>query len=150
MPKALITGVTGQDGSYLTEFLLGKGYEVHGLVRRLDAVERSWLSPLTRDPNVYNRRLFFHAGDLTDHTAVRAIVEKTAPDEMYHLAAQSHVSRSFDDPHTTCDVIAMGTAFRPGGAKRTLHTADVTKFGGPVKVEIAGLGTLENPVTRYP
>jgi GDPmannose 4,6-dehydratase len=109
MPKALITGVTGQDGSYLTEFLLGKGYEVHGLVRRLDSIERSWLSKLSRDPGIHNKRLFFHPGDLTDFNSVRGVVEKTAPDEVYHLAAQSHVNRSFDDPHSTCDVTAMGT-----------------------------------------
>jgi GDPmannose 4,6-dehydratase len=109
MPKALITGVTGQDGSYLTEFLLGKGYEVHGLVRRLDVVERSWLSQVSRDSNIHSKRLFFHAGDLTDLNSIRGIVEQTAPDEVYHLAAQSHVGRSFDDPHATCDVTAMGS-----------------------------------------
>lgn len=109
MKIALITGITGQDGSYLTELLLKQGYKVHGLVRRSSTLERSRLSHLYTDSNVYNRRLFLHYADILDPTTIRRIVQKTAPDEFYHLAAQSHVGLSFDIPESTCETIAMGT-----------------------------------------
>jgi GDPmannose 4,6-dehydratase len=109
MPKALITGITGQDGSYLTELLLGKGYEVHGIVRRTSSLDRSRLEGFYRDPEIYNKRLFLHYGELTDQTTLRRILFKVAPDEVYHLAGQSHVGLSFEIPESTCEMTAMGT-----------------------------------------
>jgi GDPmannose 4,6-dehydratase len=109
MPKALITGITGQDGSYLTELLLEKGYEVHGIVRRTSTLGRSRLDVLYQDPEIYNKRLFLHYGELTDQTTMRRIILKAAPDEIYHLAGQSHVGLSFEIPESTCEMTAMGT-----------------------------------------
>ncbi|MEP3477700.1 MAG: GDP-mannose 4,6-dehydratase [Fuerstiella sp.] len=106
---ALITGITGQDGSYLTELLLDKGYEVHGLVRRSSSLERSRLQHLYLDDTIYNKRLFLHYAGLDDATTIRRIVAKTQPDEFYHLAGQSHVGLSFEIPESTCDTTAMGT-----------------------------------------
>jgi len=109
MPKALITGITGQDGSYLTELLLGKGYEVHGLVRRTSTLDRSRLDHLYSDPQIYNKRLFLHYGELSDTTPLRRTLQKVMPDEIYHLAGQSHVGLSFEIPETTCEMTALGT-----------------------------------------
>jgi GDPmannose 4,6-dehydratase len=109
MPKALITGITGQDGSYLTELLLSKGYEVHGLVRRTSSLDRSRLDHLYSDPGVYNKRLFLHYGELSDTTPLRRTLQKVAPDEIYHLAGQSHVGLSFEIAETTCEMTALGT-----------------------------------------
>lgn len=109
MPKALITGITGQDGSYLTELLLSKGYEVHGVVRRTSTLDRSRLDIHYRDPDIYNKRLFLHYGELTDQTTMRRVLLKVAPDEIYHLAGQSHVGLSFEIPESTCEMTAMGT-----------------------------------------
>lgn len=109
MAKALITGITGQDGSYLTELLLEKGYDVHGVVRRTSTLERSRLDHLYRDPNIYNKRLFLHYGELNDPTTLRRVLTKVEPDEIYHLAGQSHVGLSFEIPETTADMTAMGT-----------------------------------------
>jgi len=106
---ALVTGITGQDGSYLTELLLDKGYEVHGLVRRSSTLERSRLSHLYADDQIYNRRLFLHYADLSDPTTIRRVVTKVQPREFYHLAGQSHVGLSFDIPESTCDTTAIGT-----------------------------------------
>src|SRR3954452_16550641 len=109
MVKALITGITGQDGSYLTDLLLEKGYEVHGVVRRTSTLERSRLDHLYNDPEIYNRRLFLHYGDLSDATTMRRVLFKVAPEEIYHLAGQSHVGLSFEIPETTCEMTALGT-----------------------------------------
>ncbi len=109
MPRALITGITGQDGSYLTELLLGKGYEVHGAVRRTSNLDRSRLQHLYHDPAMYGKRLFLHYADLDDATTFRRVLVKAAPDELYHLAGQSHVGLSFEIPESTCDMTAMGT-----------------------------------------
>ncbi len=109
MPTALITGITGQDGSYLTELLLAKGYDVHGLVRRTSSLDRSRLDHLYKDPNLYNKRLFLHYGELSDTTPLRRTLQKVAPDEIYHLAGQSHVGLSFEIPETTCEMTAVGT-----------------------------------------
>ncbi len=106
---ALITGITGQDGSYLTEFLLQRGYEVHGIVRRSSTLERSRLSHLYTDESVYNRRLFLHYADLMDPTTIRRIVRRVQPQEFYHLAGQSHVGLSFEIPESTADLTAMAT-----------------------------------------
>ncbi|QDT03509.1 GDP-mannose 4,6-dehydratase [Rubripirellula lacrimiformis] len=109
MPTALITGITGQDGSYLAERLLAKGYTVHGLVRRNSSTVRTRLDPLFYDKDVYNERLFLHYADLDDVTTIRRILHKTMPDELYHLAGQSHVGASFEIPESTCQFTAMGT-----------------------------------------
>lgn len=106
---ALITGITGQDGSYLTELLLDKGYEVHGIVRRSSSIERIRLNPLYEQESVYGKRLFLHYADLTDTTTIRRIVVKVRPDEFYHLAGQSHVGLSFEIPESTCELTAMAT-----------------------------------------
>jgi GDPmannose 4,6-dehydratase len=107
--RALITGVTGQDGAYLTELLLGKGYDVHGIVRRASLFNTDRIDHLYQDPHVHGPRLTLHHGDLADGTALRRVLEAVAPDEIYHLGAQSHVRVSFDIPEFTADVVAMGT-----------------------------------------
>jgi GDPmannose 4,6-dehydratase len=106
---ALITGVTGQDGSYLTEFLLGKGYAVHGLVRRASLFNTDRIDHIYHDPHVSGANLSLHYGDLTDGTALRRVLEKVDPDEVYNLGAQSHVKVSFETPEYTGDVVALGT-----------------------------------------
>ncbi len=109
MPTALITGITGQDGSYLTELLLAKGYTVHGLVRHSSSIKRTRLDPLFFDKEIYDNKLFFHYADLDDTTTIRRVLLKTEPDELYHLAGQSHVGASFEIPESTCQFTAMGT-----------------------------------------
>ncbi len=109
MPRSLITGITGQDGSYLTELLLEKGHEVHGVVRRTSSLERSRLNHLYCDPKIYGVRLFLHYADLDDPTTLRRILNQVLPDELYHLAGQSHVGLSFEIPESTCEETAMGT-----------------------------------------
>ena len=106
---ALITGITGQDGSYLTELLLEKGYEVHGVARPTNSRENSRLGHLLNDSAIYNRRLFLHYTDLNDSTAPHRILSLISPDEIYHLAGQSHVGLSFDKIESTCEITAMGT-----------------------------------------
>ena len=109
MKKALITGITGQDGSYLTELLLDKGYEVHGIFRRCSTFNTDRIDHLYVDAHDPSARLFLHAGDVADGTGLRHIVGKVQPDEVYNLAAQSHVRISFDQPEYTADVTATGT-----------------------------------------
>jgi GDPmannose 4,6-dehydratase len=106
---ALITGITGQDGSYLTEFLLNKGYMVHGIIRRSSTFNTSRIDHLYNDPHDLTGRLFLHYGDLADATGLRRILEQVQPDEVYNLAAQSHVKVSFEQPEYTADVVALGT-----------------------------------------
>src|ERR1043165_514667 len=106
---ALITGITGQDGSYLAELLLGKGYTVHGVVRRTSNLLRSRIEELRHDANVYGKSLFLHYGDLSDVTTLRRIFSEVHPTEIYHLAGQSHVGLSFDIPESTCEEIGMAT-----------------------------------------
>lgn len=106
---ALITGITGQDGSYLAELLLAKGYQVHGIVRRSSSLDRVRLSALYQDPQIYGARLHLHYADLTDTTTIRRIVMKVQPTEFYHLAGQSHVGLSFEIPESTCELTAMAT-----------------------------------------
>ena len=110
MKKALITGITGQDGSYLAELLLEKGYEVHGIVRRSSSFNRERIEHLIQNKDIYRTTLFLHYGDLTDSSALNRILEKVGPDEIYNLAAQSHVRISFDMPEYTADVDALGVA----------------------------------------
>jgi GDPmannose 4,6-dehydratase len=107
--RALITGVTGQDGSYLTEFLLAKGYEVHGLMRRASLFNTDRVDHLYHDPHLAGPRLTLHYGDLTDGTGLRRVLETVNPDEVYNLGAQSHVKVSFDIPEYTAEVVAVGT-----------------------------------------
>ena len=109
MNKALITGVTGQDGSFLAEFLLGKGYEVHGLIRRASTFNTERLDPIYADPHERGAALYLHYGDVTDGTGLRRTIEKVRPVEIYNLAAQSHVRVSFDQPVYTVQSDALGT-----------------------------------------
>jgi len=106
---ALITGITGQDGSYLAELLLEKGYAVHGMVRRSSNFNRSRIEHLRSDSALYGQRLFLHYADLHDVTTLRRLVQRIRPDELYHLAGQSHVGLSFEIPESTCDEVARGT-----------------------------------------
>lgn len=132
MKKALITGITGQDGSYLTELLLGKGYEVHGLVRRASTFNRARIDHLALDPAL-SPRFRLHYGDLADGSSLRRVVETVAPDEVYNLAAQSHVRVSFDQPEYTADIVATGTL-------RLLEAVreHVTRTNHPVRFYQAG------------
>ena len=109
MKKALITGITGQDGSYLVELLLDKGYEVHGLIRRASTFNTERIDHLYQDPHVNGRTLFLHYGDMADSSNLTRLVYEIQPDEIYNLAAQSHVRVSFDSPEFTGDVDALGT-----------------------------------------
>jgi GDPmannose 4,6-dehydratase len=107
--RALITGITGQDGSYLTELLFGKGYEVHGIIRRSSTFNTDRLDHLYHDPHDRGVKLFLHYGDMNDGGGLRRLIHSIAPDELYHLGAQSHVRVSFDEPEYTADVVAVGT-----------------------------------------
>jgi GDPmannose 4,6-dehydratase len=109
MKKALISGITGQDGSFLAEFLLAKGYQVHGIVRRASTFNTDRLDHIYADPHDQGVQLFLHHGDVTDGAGLRHILEKAQPDEIYNLAAQSHVRVSFDQAEYTADVVATGT-----------------------------------------
>jgi GDPmannose 4,6-dehydratase len=109
MKKALITGITGQDGSYLAELLLSKGYAVHGVIRRSSTFNTDRIDHLYIDPHHTDARLFLHHADMSDASALRHVLEKVAPDEIYNLAAQSHVRVSFEEPGYTTDVAALGT-----------------------------------------
>ncbi|AFY73209.1 GDP-mannose 4,6-dehydratase [Synechococcus sp. PCC 7502] len=107
--RALITGITGQDGSYISELLLAKGYQVHGIVRRSSTINTDRLDHLYQDPHLPETKLFLHYGDLTDGTALGRLLEAIRPHEVYNLGAQSHVRVSFDSPEYTVDSVAMGT-----------------------------------------
>jgi GDPmannose 4,6-dehydratase len=107
--RALITGITGQDGSYLAEFLLNKGYEVHGIIRRASTFNTRRIEHLYVDPHVTGARLFLHYGELMDTSRLSALLLQIQPDEIYHLAAQSHVRVSFDEPEYTCETTGLGT-----------------------------------------
>ena len=110
MKKAFITGVTGQDGSYLAEFLLSKEYEVHGMIRRASTFNTNRIDHIYVDPNVPTARFFLHYGDLSDSEQISNIIHNIQPDEVYHLGAQSHVKVSFSMPEYTGNVTALGTA----------------------------------------
>ena len=126
-PVALITGITGQDGSYLAELLLAKGYLVHGVVRRSSSFNRGRIEHLYRDPHAPDCRLFLHYGDLSDGMGLSRIVQEVAPDEVYNLAAQSHVRVSFDNPVYTVDIVAHGT-LRLLEAVRDLSRTKAVRF----------------------
>jgi GDPmannose 4,6-dehydratase len=127
MKKALITGITGQDGSYLAELLLKKGYEVHGVKRRSSLFNTDRIDHLYQDPHEQQRRFILHHGDLTDSTSLIHIMQKVQPDEVYNLAAQSHVAVSFEEPEYTANSDALGT-LRLLEAIRILNLTHTTKF----------------------
>lgn len=109
MKRAFITGITGQDGSYLAELLLGKGYEVHGMIRRSSSFNTQRIDHLYQDPHILGTRLFLHYGDLSDAGHLAKMMYEITPEEVYHLGAQSHVRVSFEVPEYTGDVVALGT-----------------------------------------
>ena len=136
--KALITGITGQDGSYLAELLLSKGYEVHGLIRRASTFNTGRLDPIYSDPHASHTRLFLHYGDLSDASALARLLGKIQPDEVYNLAAQSHVRVSFDCPEYTTDITATGAirlleAIRETGIKPRFYQASSSEMYGLVQ-----------------
>ena len=135
--RALITGITGQDGSYLAELLLGKGYEVHGIIRRASTFNTGRLEPIYQDPHASRKRLFLHYGDLSDASALSRLMLKVQPEEIYNLAAQSHVRVSFDSPEYTTDITATGAirlleAIRESGMKPRYYQASSSEMYGKV------------------
>ena len=136
MKKALITGITGQDGSYLAELLLEKDYQVHGLIRRASTFNTSRIDHIYKDPHDPETRLFLHYGDLADSGQLTHLIYNIQPDEIYHLGAQSHVRVSFDTPEYTGDIVALGTtrileALRRSGIKARFYQASSSEmFGG--------------------
>ena len=133
--KALITGITGQDGSYLAEFLLEKGYEIHGLIRRSSTFNTDRIDHIYKDPHDPNSKLFLHYGDITDSGQLTNLIYNIQPDEIYHLASQSHVRVSFDMPEFTGDVTAIGTtrlleAIRRSGIKTKFYQASSSEMFG--------------------
>jgi GDPmannose 4,6-dehydratase len=139
MKKALITGITGQDGSYLAEILLEKGYEVHGIIRRSSSFNTGRIDHLYNDPEILNKKMFLHYGDLVDPTSLNRLLEKIEPDEIYNLAAQSHVAVSFEIPDYTGQVDALGTlrfldAIREVGLRRVkFYQASTSELFGKVQ-----------------
>jgi len=136
--KALITGITGQDGSYLAEFLLEKGYEVHGIKRRASSFNTQRVDHIYQDPHVKNQNFVLHYGDLTDSSSLTRILQEIQPDEVYNLGAQSHVAVSFEAPEYTADVDAMGT-LRLLEAIRLLGLEKKTRFYQASSSELYGL-----------
>ncbi len=136
MKKALITGITGQDGSYLTELLLEKGYEVHGTIRRASTFNTKRIDHLFENPDIGNKSLFLHHSDLTDSSNLNRLIERIEPDEIYNLGAQSHVQVSFDVPEYTAEVVAIGTlrlldAIKDRKIKARFYQASTSElFGG--------------------
>ncbi|MGH7875494.1 MAG: GDP-mannose 4,6-dehydratase [Candidatus Binatia bacterium] len=138
LKKALITGITGQDGSYLAELLLGKGYEVHGIIRRASSFNTERIDHLYQDPHINGVALFLHYGDIADSTNLIKLLYRIQPDEIYHLAAQSHVRVSFDIPEYTGDVTGLGTirileAIRETGLRTKFYQASSSEMYGKVQ-----------------
>ncbi len=136
--KALITGITGQDGSYLAEFLLKKGYEVHGIIRRSASFNTGRIDHIYQDPHAKNRRMILHYGDLSDSSNISRLLEKIKPDEIYNLGAQSHVRVSFDIPEYTADVVGLGAlrildGIRESGIKTKFYQASSSEMFGKVQ-----------------
>ena len=146
MKKALITGITGQDGSYLAEFLLKKGYEVHGIKRRTSLINTDRIDHLYQDPHESVRKFILHHGDLTDSTSLIRIIQEVQPDEIYNLAAQSHVAVSFEEPEYTANSDALG-ALRILEAIRILKLEEKTKFYQASTSELYG-NVQETPQTE--
>ena len=145
MKKAFVTGITGQTGSYLAEFLLGKGYEVHGLIRRASYFNTHRIEHIYQDPHHRGRNLFLHYGDLSDSSNLNRLLSKIKPDEIYHLGAQSHVRVSFDMPEYTSDVTGLGT-LRILDAMREVGLTEA-KFYQASSSEMFG-NALELPITE--
>ena len=138
MKKALITGITGQDGSYLTEFLMAKGYQVHGIIRRASSFNTHRLEHIYQDPHEQPRKMVLHYGDLTDSSNLNRILEKVHPDEIYNLGAQSHVGVSFQVPEYTAEVDGVGTlrfldAIKETGLKAKFYQASTSELYGKVQ-----------------
>lgn len=138
MKRALITGITGQDGSYLADLLLAKGYEVHGIIRRASTFNTSRIDHLYQDPHIHGVHLFLHYGDLADSVHLVKLLYNLIPDEIYHLGAQSHVRVSFDIPEYTADVTGLGTirileAIREAGVKTRFYQASSSEMYGKVQ-----------------
>jgi GDPmannose 4,6-dehydratase len=138
LKKALLTGITGQDGSYLSELLLDKGYEVHGIIRRASTFNTNRIDHIFQDPHLENKRLILHYGDLSDGSNIARLMDKISPDEIYHLGAQSHVRVSFDIPEYTGDVTGLGTlrlldAIRETGIKTKFYQASSSEMFGLVQ-----------------
>ena len=136
--RALITGITGQDGSYLAEFLLGKGYHVHGVIRRSSTFNTARIEHLYRDPHDPEARLFLHYGDLSDGSVLSRLLHEIQPSEIYNLAAQSHVRTSFDLPEYTAEVTGVGTirlleAMRQTGVTPRFYQASSSELYGKVR-----------------
>jgi GDPmannose 4,6-dehydratase len=146
MKKALVTGITGQDGSYLAEFLLDKGYEVHGIKRRSSLINTDRIDHLYQDPHEQDLKLILHHGDLTDATSLIRIVQEVQPDEIYNLAAQSHVAVSFEEPEYTANSDALG-ALRILEAIRILKLEKKTKYYQASTSELYGIAQ-ETPQTE--
>ena len=138
MKKALITGVTGQDGAYLAAFLLAKGYEIHGIKRRASLLNTARIDNIYQDPHIPSRNFILHYGDMTDSSSLIHIVEKVQPNEIYNLAAQSHVQVSFEEPEYTADSDALGV-LRLLEAIRILGLEKKTKFYQASTSELYGL-----------
>ncbi|MBI1291556.1 GDP-mannose 4,6-dehydratase [bacterium] len=154
MPKALITGITGQDGSYLTEFLLAKGYEVHGIVRRSSSIARERIDHVRVDEHHPSARLFLHYGDLADSSSLGNVLAEVQPDEVYNLAAQSHVRVSFDNPEYTADVTGLGAlrvleAVRRVVPKSRFYQASSSEMFGGVQNEAQSESTPFHPRSPY-
>ncbi|MEE8625109.1 MAG: GDP-mannose 4,6-dehydratase, partial [Acidiferrobacterales bacterium] len=137
MKRALITGVTGQDGAYLAEFLLEKGYEVHGIKRRASSFNTDRIDHLYQDPHESDRRFVLHYGDLTDSTNLIRVIQEVQPHEIYNLAAQSHVAVSFETPEYTANTDALGT-LRLLEAIRILGLEEKTRFYQASSSELYG------------
>src|SRR5437868_5738965 len=138
MKKALITGITGQDGSYLADLLLKKGYEVHGIIRRASTFNTSRIDHLYTDPHVNGVHMFLHFGDLSDSLNLTRLIDRVNPDEIYHLGAQSHVRVSFDIPEYTSDVTGVGTirileAMREAKVQARFYQASSSEMYGKVQ-----------------
>jgi len=150
MKKALVTGITGQDGSYLAEFLLNKGYEVHGIKRRASLLNTERVDHLYEDPHVPNRHFFLHYGDLMDSNSLVQVIQRVQPDEIYNLGAQSHVAVSFEEPEYTANVDALGT-LRMLDAIRVLGLERRVRFYQASSSELYGLirETPQNEQTPF-
>src|SRR6188768_44804 len=138
MKKALITGITGQDGSYLADLLIEKGYEVHGIIRRASTFNTSRIDHLYTDPHVHGSRLFLHYGDLSDSLNLTRLIDRVVPEEIYHLGAQSHVRVSFDIPENTGDVTGLGAirileAIREARVPARFYQASSSEMFGKVQ-----------------
>ncbi len=152
--RALITGITGQDGSYLAEFLLSRGYEVHGIIRRSSSFNTQRIDPIYQDPHVEGRRLLLHHGDLNDASSLNRVLRLVCPDEIYNLGAQSHVKVSFDTPEYTGDVTGLGAtrlleAIRELQIRPRIYQASSSEMFGKVADEIQTEVTPFHPRSPY-